>query len=239
MKILRLNRFPILKQLQIEECLMKNDKVSSWLILNHGSPRESIVMGISGVPEKLLNKSTVIKDSIPIIKRFTGGGTVFIDENTLFSSFVAQNSYFNQKPFPKDIMRWSEAFYKNIFTDPKFSLTDDDYVFQNKKFGGNAQYITGGKINKFVHHTSFLYDFDPVKMSKYLLLPEKRPKYRNDRAHEEFLTTMRYAGYASMEEISELIVDVAKKLHNAEEATLEEAESFLKEEDITTRLITL
>ena len=45
-------------------------------------------MGISGKPETLLDISKVQKDQIPVIKRFSGGGTVIVDENTLFITFI-------------------------------------------------------------------------------------------------------------------------------------------------------
>jgi len=47
-------------------------------------------------------------------------------------------------------------------------------VFGDRKFGGNAQSITK---NRWVHHTSFLWDYD-VKNMSYLKLPAKVPQYR-------------------------------------------------------------
>lgn len=42
------------------------------------------------------------------------------------------------------------------------------------QFGGNAQAITKGR---WLHHTSFLWDFDPTNML-YLQMPEKRVRGR-------------------------------------------------------------
>lgn len=49
-----------------------------------------------------------------------------------------------------------------------------DYTVGSKKIGGNAQCIAKGR---FVHHTSFLWDFAIANM-KLLKLPNNRPKYR-------------------------------------------------------------
>lgn len=49
-----------------------------------------------------------------------------------------------------------------------------DYVFGNRKFGGNAQSITKGR---WVHHTSFLWDYEMMNMF-YLKLPKRAPDYR-------------------------------------------------------------
>ena len=46
-----------------------------------------------------------------------------------------------------------------------FNLRENDYIYDDRKFGGNAQSISK---NRFVHHTSFLYDYNAELMSKYL-----------------------------------------------------------------------
>lgn len=70
---------------------------------------------------------------------------------------------------------------------PDFGLRENDYVFGELKMGGNAQSIVKGG---WLHHTSFLWDFEPSNM-EYLTLPEKRPSYRGDRSHKEFLVTLK------------------------------------------------
>jgi lipoate-protein ligase A len=60
-------------------------------------------------------------------------------------------------------------------------------VFNSRKFGGNAQSISK---DKWLHHTSFLWDFDPRNM-EYLTNPERQPAYREKRSHTEFLCTLK------------------------------------------------
>ena len=43
----------------------------------------------------------------------------------------------------------------------QFSLREHDYVIDDRKIGGNAQTITK---NRWVHHTSFLWRFNPSNM---------------------------------------------------------------------------
>jgi lipoate-protein ligase A len=71
--------------------------------------------------------------------------------------------------------------------EQKFSLREDDYVFADRKFGGNAQSISK---DRWLHHTSFLWDFDPRNM-EYLTNPARQPKYRDQRSHTEFLCTLK------------------------------------------------
>ncbi len=70
---------------------------------------------------------------------------------------------------------------------PRFALRENDYVFGDLKMGGNAQSIIK---DGWLHHTSFLWDYDPDNM-EYLRLPTKRPEYRGDRPHHEFLVKLK------------------------------------------------
>jgi hypothetical protein len=70
---------------------------------------------------------------------------------------------------------------------PPFTLMEHDYCLGEKKFAGNAQAISR---ERFVHHTSILWSFKKENMA-LLTLPEKRPAYRADRKHENFLTPLK------------------------------------------------
>jgi len=185
MYLIELQNTSILEQLQLEEALLRADD-REWCIINTGSS-PAIVMGISGQPERLLDTSLLKRDAIPVIKRYSGGGTVYIDEETIFVTFICNSKSQNVSPFPRSIMEWSENIYRPIFNHPEFALRENDYVIGEKKFGGNAQYI---QKERWVHHTSFLWHFDPHKM-RYLLLPEKRPSYRGNRSHKDFLCSLK------------------------------------------------
>eukprot|EP01023_Acetabularia_acetabulum_P003168 TRINITY_DN11343_c0_g2_i7.p2 TRINITY_DN11343_c0_g2~~TRINITY_DN11343_c0_g2_i7.p2 ORF type:complete len:136 (-),score=7.87 TRINITY_DN11343_c0_g2_i7:147-554(-) len=85
-------------------------------------------------------------------------------------------------------MKWSEGFYQDIFCKyGDFKLRENDYVFGELKFGGNAQAITG---KRWLHHTSFLWDYNLNNM-KLLKNPSRAPKYREGRDHEQFLCKLK------------------------------------------------
>ncbi|CEG39991.1 lipoate protein ligase-like protein [Plasmopara halstedii] len=186
-------RASIETQLKIEEALFRAEQQRNWFIYNDGHLQKTIVMGISGKPEQLLHQDAVKRDGIPVLKRFSGGGTVIVDHNTIFTTFVCKHEDFpHVKPFPRDIMSWSQNFYSPLFArisldHQKFSLREDDYVFNDRKCGGNAQSLSKGR---WLHHTSFLWDFDPQNM-EYLTNPARQPKYRQQRSHLEFLCSLK------------------------------------------------
>lgn len=183
--ILHLKNVPIFEQLQLEESLLRTDH-NNWCILNEGSPR-AIVMGVSGKPEELVDLKQTKEARVPLIKRFSGGGTVIVDENTVFATFICQKELHDFPPFPEQILQWSAGLYKKAFNLPHFALKENDYVLGNLKCGGNAQYL---RKDRWLHHTTFLWDFEDANMN-YLLHPKKAPKYRAGRSHLEFLCRLK------------------------------------------------
>jgi lipoate-protein ligase A len=215
-----------------------------------------IVMGIGGKPDRLLNIENVVKDKVLVVKRFSGGGTVVMDHNSVWTTLIGRTADFpTVEPYPRSIMQWSaDAVFgpafdsltfkvektsrqgmanssgstkKTLVMDtkscsptenvgkvlyipkqqnigkqqedsviteiPKFSLRENDYVLgQDFKMGGNAQSIIKGG---WLHHTSFLWDYEDANMEDYLQLPDKRPEYRQSRSHRDFLVPLsRYFG---------------------------------------------
>jgi lipoate-protein ligase A len=175
----------IYQQLLIEEALLRGDDRNFCIVSKGSAP--SIVMGISGKAHELIDAKKAQDLNLPIIKRFSGGGTVVVDENTLFVTFIIQKNAVSIPAYPEKIMKWSEGIYQPVFNTPHFSLRENDYVFHDKKFGGNAQYI---RKERWLHHTSFLWDYENDHMQT-LLHPKKTPSYREGRDHESFLCKMK------------------------------------------------
>lgn len=176
-----LKNTPIYEQLQLEEALLRADQ-HNWCLINRGSP-PAIVVGISGKPELLLNQELLALRPIPVIRRFSGGGTVFIDPNTFFITWICNADHSGVACCPAKLYQWTTAIYQQAFPLLQIKLVENDYVIGKHKFGGNAQYLCKGR---WLHHSSLLWDYHPDNMD-YLEMPAKRPAYRQDRTHQEFL----------------------------------------------------
>ncbi len=175
--LLHLSNFPIFSQLQIEEALLRASRLNVCII-NEGSPL-SIVLGISNRYEEHVAHNI----SIPVIQRFSGGGSVVVDKDTIFLSFICQNDFLQTAVFPEVLFTWSSNFYKKALELPDFHYREYDYVVGNYKCAGNAQYL---RKDRFVHHTSFLWNYQREHMD-YLKQPPKMPAYRCNRTHTDFL----------------------------------------------------
>jgi len=213
------HRMSIWDQLLLEEGLHRAENIpddkKNWCILNQCETQQpTIVLGYSGKINKLVNIEEQQMRGVPMLRRFTGGGTVIIDHNTLFISWLLGDSVLpHVRPYPKSIMTWSGEFYSAAMRGigvNNFELRADDYVVGDLKIGGNAQAISG---KKWLHHTSFLWDFDDDSM-KVLQIPEKRPTYRGSRSHSQFLQRMKD------------IVPV--KIRNSSDTFLDEVESQIE-----------
>lgn len=183
--LLHLRNCPIFKQLQIEEALLRADS-RNWCLLNEGSS-PAIVMGISGKEEQLINLANYRKNPLPVIRRFSGGGTVVVDEDTTFVTWICNTAELNVTCCPQKILAWTEKFYQPVFAIPEFKVKENDYVIGSRKFGGNAQYLCK---QRWLHHTSLLWDYEKEKM-EYLQMPSRVPKYRANRSHEDFLCALK------------------------------------------------
>jgi len=186
-EFLHLKGWSIYEQLQLEEGLLRAD-TRNFFILSEGSLHPSIVMGISGKPELLIDQENRQRQSLALIRRFSGGGTVVVDENTLFVTFIANREILVDHNFsPEGIMRWAEDLLKPAFQYDDFHLKENDFVLGEKKCGGNAQYL---QKQRFLIHTSFLWDYKKERMDT-LLHPAKTPAYRQGRSHEEFVCRLK------------------------------------------------
>eukprot|EP00540_Astrosyne_radiata_P001427 CAMPEP_0116821998 /NCGR_PEP_ID=MMETSP0418-20121206/24_1 /TAXON_ID=1158023 /ORGANISM="Astrosyne radiata, Strain 13vi08-1A" /LENGTH=313 /DNA_ID=CAMNT_0004450063 /DNA_START=19 /DNA_END=961 /DNA_ORIENTATION=- len=182
-----------------------------------------IVMGIGGKPKELLDVEKVQRDGVLVLKRFSGGGTVVMDHNAIWTTWIGRSKDFPKvEPFPRPLMKWTaDTIFGPTFDRlkqqalavdvkqksmggaensgrvfqvsatrpaeiPNFCLRENDYVLGERKMGGNSQSLTK---DGWLHHTSFLWDFDTENM-EYLTLPTKRPEYRSNRSHEDFLVKL-------------------------------------------------
>lgn len=139
---LREGECTVMRQLQLEEALFRASS-GTHLLLNEGpAPPASAVLGRSNRVDDLLDSASAARVGVPAIRRFTGGGTVLVDSNSLLTSLVA-----NGQPgsvFPRRLMAWSiEMFQRAI---PELSLHGTDYTLHRLKVGGNAQSISKSRF---------------------------------------------------------------------------------------------
>lgn len=179
MKLLSYDNLFIYEQLQIEEQLLRTSN-ENFCLINAGT-KPAVVMGISSKAEEMLTPAFFEQDDIALIKRYSGGGTVVVDETTLFFTLICNKSDWSCAPYPEPIMRSIEPILR--YALPNIRLHQNDFVIGERKCAGNAQMITK---ERFVHHICLLWDYKKERMD-YLQMPKRQPDYRSQRTHCAFL----------------------------------------------------
>lgn len=211
--LLSLMKMPLLEQLQLEEALLRTQD-KNYFIINQEVPPAIVLGSLNRKDEHL----TSYPEHIPIIKRFSGGGSIVADENTIFCTFIFNKKTSPTLHSPLEILKWSHLFYKQVF--PKtvsFNLLENDFVIDGKKCGGNAQYL---QKERHLQHTSFLWDFDQQLMS-LLKMPPKMPSYRNSREHSDFLFPLKNI-FAQKNDFIKALKDILEHNFAVKKLSLEE-----------------
>ncbi len=154
------------------------------------SPTDFIVLGVGNKIEQEINSEACIKQSIPVLKRCSGGGSVVQGPGCLNYSLILS---IQKRPQLADITKTTqyilaqlkEALSKHL--DGVDIKGQSDLTLYNKKFSGNAQ---RRKRHYVLFHGTFLIDFDITKISRYLAPPPKQPEYRQNRPHSDFVTNL-------------------------------------------------
>lgn len=219
--LLHLDQFHIYEQLKLEEALMRADQ-ANWCILNSGTP-PAIVMGISGVHDLLIDSKKMIEKPVSVIRRFSGGGTVFVDFNTVFATWICNAADTKIDCCPQKIHSWVTEFYCKAFPHIGMEFRENDYIIGERKWGGNAQYLCKGR---WLHHSSLLWDYDSKNMD-YLLMPSKTPKYRQERGHEDFLCSLK-EHFDDISSVKEKIIDCIRQQFEVSEYAFEDVVGILE-----------
>lgn len=131
------------------------------------------------------------RDRIKIIRRVSGGGTVLQGPGCLnysaILSYDRDKLYSSIRSSYQSILEKIAGALKERGFDKVRFFPLSDLALDNRKISGNAQ---ARKRKFFLHHGTFLYDFDLEKVPLYLRHPGSELEYRKGRPHEDFLTNI-------------------------------------------------
>jgi len=167
---------------------------------------EAVVLGLSQEEERYVDKAAAEKDGVPVLRRFSGGGTVFIHKGCLVYTIVTTVT----PPFKRfDVMgAYKTAFAPIVEAFQKQGLSLEfhepcDLAIDGRKIAGNAQSQRQGAL---LIHGSFLVDPDLGRIKRYLKEPDVRPDYRAARSHKDFLLPLSDLGLDE-QKLKALLID--------------------------------
>lgn len=155
-----------------EEYLMRkfNDEIF-MLWINE----PSILIGKNQNTISEINLDYVKENGIKVVRRLSGGGTVYNDLGNINYTFITKRDKSNRKmevgfkKFALPVINALQSLGVNaVFTGR------NDIIIDGKKFSGNAQYF---QKDKLLHHGTLLFDCDMSKLS--LALKSKPIKFKD------------------------------------------------------------
>lgn len=135
--------------LALEELLLKNRK-DEYLILSINKP--SVILGKHQSAHREVNTKYINENSIPVIRRISGGGTVFHDHGNLNFCFISQSEDGKQVDFQK-YTRPVIDYLSSLGVEAKFEGKNDLKV-AGFKISGNAEHV---HRNRVLHHGTLLF----------------------------------------------------------------------------------
>lgn len=133
-----------------EEFLLKNFSEDIFLLYTN-SP--SIIVGKHQNTMAEINHEFVAKKGIPVIRRLSGGGTVYHDLGNINYTFITNGSEGNLVDFKKHTQPIIDVL-KSLGVDARIGGKNDIRV-GDKKISGNAEHIYK---NRVLHHGTLLFN---------------------------------------------------------------------------------
>jgi lipoate-protein ligase A len=145
--------------LAVEEYFLKNSD-REYIILYADSP--SVIIGKHQVAHRETDTKFISENNIPLIRRISGGGTVFHDEGNLNFAFISQSTRGKQVDFRKytlPIIEFLDTLGVTAVFEGKNDLKVDGF-----KISGNAEHVYHERV---LHHGTLLFGtkLDTLKAS--------------------------------------------------------------------------
>lgn len=127
-----------------------------------------------------------LNKSIPVIRRISGGGTVYQDLRTINFSYIT-NDYKNKVNKYKYFLLPVIEALNNFGLDVKFK-SKSDLVLKNKKISGNAQAFSRQRL---LHHGTILYDSDLHIINQALVMCRFRGEDYHVKSNRQEVTNIK------------------------------------------------
>ena len=225
MKYLDLTLSTPAENLACDEALLDRcDEDDGTEVLRFWEPQQHFaVVGYSNKVELEVNVEACRELGAPVLRRCSGGGTVLqgpgclnyslilrIDSDPALQTVTGTNRFVmernraaleallarSSRRLSRDCGDKEAPLSKSEIRNPKSEINvrgHTDLAIGDRKFSGNAQ---RRKRHAVLFHGSFLLNFDIAMIEKTLRLPSKRPGYRADRSHGEFLMNLKLSAKA-------------------------------------------
>ncbi|MBQ3420578.1 MAG: lipoate--protein ligase family protein, partial [Romboutsia sp.] len=158
--------------LAMEEYFLKNS-TEDLFILYRNEP--SVIIGKNQKTLSIVNPDYINENSIPVVRRLSGGNALFNDLGNINFAFItnSSSSYFKKLSLP------IIDLFKTMGLNATFS-DKNDLLLDNKKFYRNTQY---NYRNKIMHHGTLFFSSKIANLSNALKVKNVNSRFTNISEH--------------------------------------------------------
>lgn len=153
----------------LEQYLMKEKDLEDNEIFMLWRTNPTVMVGRYQNTIEEINEKYVKENGVNVVRRVSGGGTIYTDMNGWQYSFINKNykvSSIDFKAFTLPIIKALEKQGVNAYFNSR-----NDLLIGGRKFSGNAQYIKGDRI---LHHGSILFNTDIKAMVESITVADEK-----------------------------------------------------------------
>lgn len=178
------------ENLALDEALLRlveSEPASAYLRFWE-SEQVFVVLGVSARFAEDADVERCRRDGVPILRRASGGGTVLQGPGCLnFTLAVPLASRPDLADVRRSFAALLEPVARALEVEGLAVRGTGDLALGERKVGGSAQKRTPRAL---VHQGSLLYAFDLDAIARYLKEPRRRPEWRGERAHADFVANL-------------------------------------------------
>ena len=176
------------------EDFLLHERKEDFLVLSVNEP--SVILGKHQVAQREVNARLTSEDNIPVLRRISGGGTVFHDHGNLNFAFIRQSEEGKQVDFryyTQPVIDFLGYLGIKAVFEGKNDLTVDGL-----KISGNAEHVFRERV---LHHGTLLFDASITNMKKYLKPESENYSTRGVASNRSSVTNLkgRLKGIETME----------------------------------------
>jgi len=188
--------------LALEEYVLQNFGEKDSLLLFYIN-KPSIIVGKNQNTIEEVNTDYVEENNIKVVRRLSGGGAVYHDEGNLNYSFITKDdgdSFHNFAKFTEPIVK-----ALNRLGVPAELIGRNDLLINGKKFSGNAQFLTKGRM---FSHGTLMFDSEIEHVVDALNVSEEKIKSKGIKSIRSRVTNIidHLEKKITMDEFKELIL---------------------------------
>ena len=169
--------------LATEEYLLKNTEHDVFMLYSN---TPSIIIGKHQNALSEINLDYVEKNKLKVVRRLSGGGTVYHDSGNLNYSWIMhgeQGKIIEFKKYTDDILEYLQSLAVNATRNK-----NNDLLIDGKKISGNAEHIFK---NKLIHHGTLLFSSELDKLNHAIKVDLSRFEDKSVQSKRSRVTNIR------------------------------------------------